>query len=174
MAWPLLPRGYCQALQSSQLNPQIPWYLTMSEIAAARKQRRILVVDGNLHSRDGLRDSLRTTSDGVETAAGGWEAIRKIRAARYDVAVIDLDLPPGRDVGITGWDLVRIFRAYLPSISIIALSAEDERAHEAQAAQLGITNFLEKPISPARLRAIVRALDHPVEACSPTGCPTCA
>ena len=132
------------------------------------------MVDGNLHSREGLRDSLRTASDGVETAGDGWEAIRKIKAALFDVAVIDLDLPPGREVDITGWDLVRIFRAYTPSISIIALSAEAERAQEVQAAQLGITNFLEKPISPTRLRAIVRALDSPVEACSPTRCPTCA
>jgi CheY-like chemotaxis protein len=55
----------------------------------------------------------------VETPADSWQAIRKVRESSYDVAVIDLDLPPVHGVAVTPWDLGRIFRAYNPAISIV-------------------------------------------------------
>ncbi len=142
----------------------------MDGTAAPKTERRILVVDGNLHSREGLSASLRSDGNSIETAPDGWEAIRKIKVARYDIAIIDLDLPPIQGVGVTGWDLARIFRAYNPSSAIIAVSAEVEKAQEVQARLLGISELLEKPISPARLRAIVRALGHPAEVHSAACC----
>ena len=50
----------------------------MDGTAAPKTERRILVVDGNLHSREGLSASLCSEGNGIETAPDGWEAIRKI------------------------------------------------------------------------------------------------
>lgn len=126
------------------------------KVAAVTK--RILVVDDDLHSREGLRDSLRAEGFKVEAAADGWEAIRKVKEARFDIAIIDLDLPPVHGVSVSGWDLARIFRAYHPAISLIVITAEEADVLRAEAEQMRVSQFLEKPINPARLKMIVRTL----------------
>lgn len=121
--------------------------------------KRILVAEEDLHSREGLRDSLIGEGYWVETAEDSWQAIRKVKERLFDVAIIDLELPPVHGITVDGWDLARIFRAYHPGMSIIVLSAEEEGAARPQAERLRVSEFLEKPISPARLKAIVRTLE---------------
>ncbi len=121
--------------------------------------KRILVVDDNLYSREGLRASLQGEGYSVETAADSWEAIKTIKDRHFDVAIVDLDLPPVHRITVSGWDLARIFRAYHPAISIIVVSAEDWNTARAEAARLGVSEFLEKPISPTQLKRIVRTMN---------------
>jgi CheY-like chemotaxis protein len=121
-------------------------------------EKKILVVDDDLHSREGLRDSLRGEGYRVETAADGWQAIRQVKEGHFDIAIIDLDLPPVHGLAMTGWDLARILRAYIPAIFIIVVSAEEMSAVKAQVQQLRVSEFLEKPISPSQLKSIVKAL----------------
>jgi DNA-binding response OmpR family regulator len=67
---------------------------------------------------------------------------------------------------LDGCDLARIFRAYHPGMSIIVLSVGEEGEARAHAEQLRVSEFLEKPISPARLKAIVRTLEPSSPECS--------
>jgi len=60
---------------------------------------------------------------------------------------------------MSGWDLIRICRAFHPAITIIVVSAEAGQAVKAQAGELKVSRVLEKPIDPAQLKAIVRRLD---------------
>jgi DNA-binding response OmpR family regulator len=122
-------------------------------------QKGILVVDDDLHSREGLRDTLLGEGYRVETSADTWQAIRKIKEGVFDIAIIDLDLPAVHGVAVTAWDLARIFRAYHPAISIIVVGAEEERTVRAQAERWRVSEFLLKPISPSKLKAIVRSLN---------------
>ncbi|MEE9171289.1 MAG: response regulator [candidate division NC10 bacterium] len=124
----------------------------------APEQKKILVVDDELHSREGLRVSLLRAGYAVETAADSWQAIKKIKDYPFEVAIIDLDLPPVHGVALSGWDLVRIFRAFNPAIAIVVVGAEESRHVKAQAEELKVSEFLEKPISPTRLKGIVSAL----------------
>ena len=123
--------------------------------------KNILVVEDDVHSREGLRDSLRSEHFKVETAADGWEAFKRVKEARFDIAILDLDLPPVHGLTVSGWDLARICRAYNPAIILIIVSAEEEDADivRAEAEETRVSLFLQKPISPARLRDIVTALD---------------
>jgi len=121
-------------------------------------EKRILVVDDDLYSREGLRVSLQGEGYRVETAADSWQAIRIIKEHPFDIAIIDLDLPPVHGVTVNGWDLARIFRAYHPAISIIVVSAEDRQAARVEAERLKVSEFLEKPINPTQLKMIVRTL----------------
>jgi len=116
----------------------------------------ILVVDDDRPSREGLRDALVHGGYAVETAADTWQAIKKVRERPFEVAIIDLDLPPVHGVSLSGWDLVRIVRAYRPGTAIIVVSAEDDVALKARAQLLRVAEFLEKPISPTHVKALVR------------------
>ena len=122
-------------------------------------QKRILVVDDHRHSREGLRESLLGEGYQVETAADGWQAIKKVKEGRFEVAIIDLDLPPVYGVDMSGWDLIRICRAFHPGINIIVVSAEAGQEVNAQAEELKVAKVLEKPIDPTQLKAIVRTLN---------------
>jgi CheY-like chemotaxis protein len=121
-------------------------------------EKKILVVDDDRHCRDGLRDSLLGAGYSVETAADSREAIEKVKARIFEVAIIDLDLPPVLGIATSGWELVRIFRDFNPAITVIVVGAEEDKQVKARAAQLKVSEFLEKPISPARLKTIVRTL----------------
>ncbi len=130
-----------------------------TEIDQKSEQKRILIVDEDLNSREGLRRWLVGDGHVVETAVDGWQAIRKMKESRFDIAIIDLDLPAVRGVAVNGWDLARISRAYNPRISIIMIGSETPTAVKAQLEVLKVSEFLEKPISPGHLKTLVRRLD---------------
>jgi DNA-binding NtrC family response regulator len=125
---------------------------------SALAQKKILVVDDDRHCRDGLRDSLLAAGYSVETAASSREAVKKATERLFEVAIIDLDLPPVLGGATNGWELVRIFRTLHPAMAVILIGAEEDRQVKARAAQMEISEFLEKPISPARVKTIVRTL----------------
>jgi len=126
-------------------------------------------VDDDLHSREGLRDTLLSEGYRVESSADSWQAIRKIKECPFDIAIIDLDLPDVHGVAVTAWDLARIFRAYNPAISLIVVGAEEGKAVRAQVEQLKVSEFLVKPISPSQLKGIVRTLEPACEGCPGSG-----
>ena len=135
------------------------WQRLQRRGGAVPAQKRILVVDDHRHSREGLRESLLGEGYQVEAAADGWQAIKKVKEGRFEVAIIDLDLPPVHGVDMSGWDLIRICRAFHPGITIIVVSAEAGQEVKAQAEELKVAKVLEKPIDPTQLKAIVRTLN---------------
>jgi CheY-like chemotaxis protein len=91
------------------------------------QKKALVLVDGDLQRGDGLDESLVGEGYVVDTSVDSWQAIRKMKELHYDLAVIDLDLPPVHGVAVTGWDLGRIFRAYNPAISIVYLSGNHSK-----------------------------------------------
>jgi CheY-like chemotaxis protein len=116
------------------------------------------VVDDDRPSREGLGMGLVREGHSVDTAADAWQAIVRLRAQPFDLAVVDLDLPAVHGVELGGWDVVRIARAYQPRITVIVLSAEDDPEQASQARALGVTAVLAKPISLRQLTSLVQAL----------------
>jgi two-component system copper resistance phosphate regulon response regulator CusR len=119
---------------------------------------RLLLVDPYGTSREGLGAALRGGGFAVETAASSSEAIRKADQGEFDLAIIDLDLPPVHGIAEDGWDLVRILRAADPGLLMVLIAAECHPDTRAEAQRYGAAHLLEKPISPRELRSIVRSL----------------
>ena len=126
-------------------------------------------MDDDLHGREGLRDCLLSDGHLVETSADSLQAIRKIKEGKFDIAIIDLDLPPVHGLTVTAWDLARIFRAYNPAISLIVVGAEEGKAVRGHVEQFKVSRFLVKPISPTQLKGIVRTLEPACEECQGSG-----
>ncbi|HEV8440624.1 MAG TPA: response regulator [Methylomirabilota bacterium] len=116
-------------------------------------------MDAYGHSREGLSASLRGGGWTVETASGSWEAVKKAKDGRFGLAIIDLDLPPAHGVAVSGWDLSRIFRAFHPAAAVILITAEWRPELKAEAERHSRMRLVEKPISPAELRSLVKALE---------------
>lgn len=125
-----------------------------------KQQARLhaLLLDPYAGSREGLRASLQAEGCLVEAAADAPHAVALMRAGGFDLAVIDLGLLPTRGIARSAWDLVRLFRVFNPSAPLVLVAAELQRDLEAEAACVCPALVLEKPINPARVRAVVRRL----------------
>jgi CheY-like chemotaxis protein len=122
---------------------------------AGRPLRRILVVDDDRPSREGLSAALLREGHAVDTAADAWQAMVRLRAQRFDIAVVDLDLPSVHGVDLGGWDVVRIARGYQPGIAVIVLSADEDPTTGREALALNVSGILGKPISLGELTSLV-------------------
>lgn len=89
--------------------------------AAARRALRVLVADGHVLVRDGLRDLLagHAELELVGEAVDGADVLAKARALEPDVVLIDVSMPGG-----SGVEATRRLRAERPSIEIVALSTD--------------------------------------------------
>jgi cyclic di-GMP phosphodiesterase len=115
---------------------------------------RILLVDDD----PGLRTLLRTTFEvadvDVVEADGAESARRRIRAAKPDVIVLDVNMP-----GTTGLELCAELkgRAATRDIPIILLTGSNGGT-SAAAKRVGADAFLRKPFSPLELLAVAERL----------------
>jgi len=119
---------------------------------------RALLLDPYAGSREGLRASLEAEGCLVEAAANVPHAVALMRSGGFDLAVIDLGLLPTMGIARSAWELARLFRVFNPGAPLVLMAAELRRDLDAEAARVCPALVLEKPINPARLRAVVRQL----------------
>ena len=91
----------------------------------------------------------------METAAGGTEALAKIRALKPDLVLLDVVMPD-----LSGYEVCKALRAdpdtgILPVVMVTALDPAQERVKGLEA---GADDFLSKPINAPELLARVRSL----------------
>jgi DNA-binding NarL/FixJ family response regulator len=109
---------------------------------------RVMIVDDHPMWRDAVeRDLAGAGFDVVAVASTGTEAINRCRAARPDVVVLDLQIPPPNGVEVT--------RAVSGEARVLILSASGEQADVLEAVKAGATGYLVKSASSAELIAAV-------------------
>jgi CheY-like chemotaxis protein len=128
------------------------------EAEGRRARLHALLIDPYAGSREGLRASLEAEGCLVEATADAPHALALMRKGGFDLAVIDLGLPPARGIARSAWELARLFRVFNPSAPLVLLAAELGRDPDAEASCVCPTLVLEKPINPAQVRAVVRQL----------------
>ncbi|MGQ9786896.1 MAG: response regulator, partial [Anaerolineae bacterium] len=118
-----------------------------------RPRPRILVVDDEPAMVHYL--SMILTRDGYEVlkAASGHEALAIVRQQSPDLVLLDVMMP-----GMDGFQVLKELRASeefraLPVIILTALTAEQDIVRSFEE---GVTDYIDKPITPAVLRARVR------------------
>lgn len=116
---------------------------------------RVLLADDHALVREGLRRLLEASADiRVEgEAASGDEALARVRANDYDVAVLDLSMP-----GLSGIDLVRRVKLEKPALRVLVLSMHAEQQYAARALRAGASGYLTKEAAPAQLVAAIRKI----------------
>jgi DNA-binding response OmpR family regulator len=114
--------------------------------------RRILLVEDEQQTRSVVEAYLEREGYWVTPVADGAEAVVAFEGARYDLVVLDLNLP-----GLPGEEVCRRIRdaSDVPIIMLTAKGAEEERI---TGLDLGADDYLVKPFSPRELVARVRAL----------------
>jgi DNA-binding response OmpR family regulator len=116
---------------------------------------RVLVVEDERRLADAIARGLRREGMAVDLASDGEEALLKARVVRYDVLVLDRDLP-----GVHGDEVCRSVRAERPETGIIMVTAAGELDDLVAGLSLGADDYLPKPFRFAELLARIRALSR--------------
>ena len=131
-------------------------------LAAIFAATKVLVVDDEHYMRKVVRTLLM--SIGVRTiyeASDGPAGLEMIRTMAPDVVILDWEMP-----GLDGADFVRMVRSPetfpFPNVPIIMLTGHGERSRVIESVQIGVNEFLLKPVSSKALQdRLVAVLTNP-------------
>ncbi|HYL75417.1 MAG TPA: response regulator transcription factor [Bryobacteraceae bacterium] len=112
---------------------------------------RILVVDDEPQIRRVMRMTLTGEGYEVEDARTGEDALEKLREGRYDLMLLDWNLP-----GMGGLETCRQVRAS-SDIAIIMLTIRNAEQDKVHALDAGADDFITKPFGMPELLARIRA-----------------
>jgi two-component system OmpR family response regulator len=126
---------------------------------------RILVVEDDSLLARGLMRVLTRAGHAVDKADTGVQADKALRAASYDLVVLDIGLPD-----IDGFEVLRRLRLRHGAAKVLVLTARDAVEDRVHGLDLGADDYLTKPFSvtefEARVRALLRRASLPVGAVS--------
>jgi DNA-binding response OmpR family regulator len=114
---------------------------------------RVLVVEDHEEYADVIARGLRRAGMAVDVAHDGGDGLFKARVARYDVVVLDRDLPV-----LHGDELCRRLREEGADTRVLMLTAATGAREVAAGLALGADDYLAKPFEFVELIARVRAL----------------
>lgn len=107
----------------------------------------------------GLMKLIKWSECGVElvaTAQNGKTALEAVRQFKPDIVLTDIRMP-----GIDGLELIRTIREEVPNTVCIVFSGYNEYDYVKTAINLGVIDYLEKPITLEKIReAINKAVHH--------------
>jgi diguanylate cyclase (GGDEF)-like protein/PAS domain S-box-containing protein len=122
------------------------------------RRASLLVVDDNELNRDALSRRLGQRGYDVTVAKDGHEALAVVGERRFDLVLLDVEMP-----GLSGLDVLARLRsshsaAYLP---VIMLTARSQGPDIVEAFRLGANDYVTKPIDfPVAIARIATHLSH--------------
>jgi DNA-binding response OmpR family regulator len=114
---------------------------------------RVLIAEDERRLAEAIARGLRREGMAVDLAPDGTDALVKARVIRYDVLVLDRDLP-----GVHGDEVCRAVRGERPETGILMLTAAGAVEDLVEGLSLGADDYLAKPFRFAELVARIRAL----------------
>jgi two-component system, chemotaxis family, chemotaxis protein CheY len=118
--------------------------------------KEVLVVDDSKVMRDMVVACLRGLPDAHFTqAASGLEAIERLSLARFDLVVLDLNMPD-----ISGIEVLEFVRAQdsLKALPIVVVTTRGDEESRAAALSAGASQFMTKPFTPDAIVAEAQRL----------------
>jgi DNA-binding response OmpR family regulator len=118
-------------------------------------KRSLLLVDGDARSLRVLEVSLKKAGFLVTTATNGRDALEKVRVARPDLILSDTEMPE-----MDGFELCRSLKAdsELAAIPMVFLTGQNAIEHKIRGLELGVDEYLTKPIYIKEILTRIRIL----------------
>lgn len=117
---------------------------------------KVFFVEDEVVTREGIRDNVDWQASGFEfcgEAADGEMALPLLRATRPDVLITDIKMP-----FMDGLQLSKLVRERMPWIKIVILSGHDEFDYAQEAINLGVADYLLKPVTVQKLQDTLQKL----------------
>jgi two-component system response regulator HydG len=110
---------------------------------------RLLIVDNDEALARAMEESLVKVGYDCVVATSGPEGARKIQTDNFEIVVTDLVMND-----VDGMEILAKSRQVLPDAEVILVTGHATVPKAVEAMQQGAFNFLEKPITPNKLRAV--------------------
>jgi len=120
------------------------------------ERQRILIVEDSPTMRQLLVFALRRlASVDIVEAQDGMDGLRKLSSDRFDLALIDINMPV-----MDGLKLIGLMRSEdsLREVPVVVITTEGAEQDRERALRLGANEYLTKPIQANRVLAVVRDL----------------
>jgi signal transduction histidine kinase/FixJ family two-component response regulator len=126
------------------------------KLMIGRQQKKILVVDDHELNRELLVSLLKEHDYHAETAANGLQAIEKLTAAKFDVVLMDIQMPE-----LDGIETTKRIRSQLQlHTPIIAFTAFNQPAEKQACTDAGMDGYLSKPVNERELMQLLYTYLH--------------
>ncbi len=102
---------------------------------------RVLVVDDDSDLRLTVASALSESHFLVDQASDGEEAVNRVRAGKYDLVILDVNMPR-----LSGLEALKEIKSHDPSIIVLILTAFANVRDAVESTKQGAYNYLEKPI----------------------------
>lgn len=115
---------------------------------------KVFLVEDESIIRNGIKKGIHWEEEGfqfVGEASDGELAYPMILKERPDILITDIKMP-----FMDGLELSRLVRMELPDIKILILSGYNEFEYAKEAIRIGVTEYILKPISAAKLLEVLR------------------
>lgn len=110
---------------------------------------RLLVVDNEAAHARAMVESLEKVGYSCEVATSGPDAAKLVERETYDIIITDMVMND-----VDGMKILKLARERLPECEVVMVTGHATVPVAVEAMQQGAFNFLEKPITPNRLRVI--------------------
>ncbi len=113
-------------------------------------------VEDEIVTREGIRDNVDWQGHGFEfcgEASDGEIAMPLLQAIQPDLLITDIKMP-----FMDGLELCKIVRERMPRVKIVILSGHDEFEYAQKAINLGVTEYLLKPVTAQDLHRVLRQI----------------
>jgi DNA-binding response OmpR family regulator len=111
---------------------------------------KLLIVDDETNIRMTLKQCFSSDEYELDIAVNGDEALAKLKANQYDLALLDIRMP-----GLTGMEVLEKVREESIDVDVIMMTAYGSVEKAVEAMKLGAVDFIGKPFTPAQIREIV-------------------
>jgi two-component system response regulator HydG len=112
---------------------------------------RILIVDNDKAHAQAMVESLQRDGYECTMSTSGPAGKKQIQEGDYDIVITDLVMNE-----VDGMEVLSTAVEVLPDAQVVMVTGHASVPLAVEAMQLGAYNFLEKPITPRRLRAVVK------------------
>lgn len=122
---------------------------------------KVFLVEDEFIIREGIKNKISWEQEGLlfaGEASDGELAYPLIKKERPDILITDIRMP-----FMDGLELSRLVKQELPDIKIIILSGYGEFDYAKKAINIGVTDYLLKPITSAELLNVIRKVAEVIE-----------
>ena len=116
----------------------------------------VLIIDNNPEFALSVKDMLQQESHQAVVVGDGQSGLKLAATRKFDVILLDIVMPGESGISF----LLALHRMKLDT-PVVAMDALFNKRINNRVAELGVADFLEKPVSVPRLRAVLAGISSP-------------
>ena len=140
----VMPYEELKKNMTARLRPQAAAQAGLQPQAA---HLRVLVIDDEVAVNNNIRKILAKKGYAIEQATSKAEALEKMQAGTYGLAILDLKMP-----GVKGLELLAALRERQPAARVIIVTGYASIETAVEGARMGAVGYVPKPFTPVELR----------------------